>query len=147
MEAMMTDKLEASRLTPDTLRELANTPEVQGEARLVAHLHATAWAADIDVARMVREGNDSLAQALADSGKRIPTEFLGRPIAYWVELDNYAKERNVDKLIGEIERLREQLLVRQVEALELAEQLRAYRGAERIARDQMEAPRTLQSIS
>ena len=81
-----------------------------------------------------------LRAALVDSGKGMPTEFLGRPIAYWVELDNYAKERNVDKLIGEIERLREQLLVRQVEALELAEQLRAYRGAERIARDQMEAP-------
>ena len=135
----MADKLEASRLTPETLhahashsrnpwaRASSNPPDDDGDygamLRGWVHMCADAWAADI-----------------ADSGKRIPTEFLGRPIAYWVELDNYAKERNVDKLIGEIERLREQLLVRQVEALELAEQLRAYRGAERIAHDQMEAP-------
>ena len=99
---------EASRLTPETLRAIVRRHGGFDDYPDGITAHADAWAAD-----------------LVDSGKRIATEFLGRPIAYWVELDNYAKERNVDKLIGEIERLREQL--------------RAYRGAERIAHDQLEA--------
>ena len=218
----MADKLEASRLTPETLRALAEDEDVSFPANIKIEEHADAWAADIadrerdlsqevngslcdcrfedEMMGKVPEGSfcpfcqrrryESAIVALADSGKEttrlrravakimdiqssfpdgtcyriaiealsnvggalaveadfadsgkgMPMEFLGRPIAYWVELDNYAKEMDVDKLIGEIERLREQLLVRQIESLELREQLRAYRGAERIAHDQMEAP-------
>ena len=75
----MTDKLEASRLTPETLRALAQEPYFPpgGYWWDTLSQHSDAWAADI-----------------ADSCK-------------------------------EIERLREQL--------------RAYRGAERIAHDKLEA--------
>ena len=74
----MTDKLEASRLTPETLRGIGDRGYLTYDDTIAIVAHADAWAADLEARRVVMRAfkneadiGSALEVALADSGKKL----------------------------------------------------------------------------